>query len=116
MLRRAGGKAHVSNTGFARVAFRGSNGLRVGINPFNTCGELRDSQRQAAVAAPEVQNALPAHKRRAAPLPELVVRTRSESRRRRGKVPACVAERVRYHTAHRHVSLNLVGRARFELA
>jgi hypothetical protein len=40
------------------------------------------------------------------------VRTRSESRRQRGKVPACVAERVRYDTAHRHVSLNLVGRAK----
>ena len=80
MLRRGGGKAHVSNTGFARVAFRGSNGLRIGINPFNPRGERRDAERQAAVAAPEVQNTLPAHKRRAAPLPELVVRTRSESR------------------------------------
>jgi hypothetical protein len=44
------------------------------------------------------------------------VRTRSESRRKCGKVPACVAERIRYDTAHRHVSLNLVGRASFALA
>src|SRR2546428_9394478 len=93
-LRRAGGEAHVSNSRLARVSFRGADGLRVGINSINPCGERRDPERQAAVAAPEVQDALPAHERRAAPLPELVVRTRAESRRQRRDVLAEVADRV----------------------
>ena len=108
MLRRAGGEAHVPNSGPSRFPFRGSNGLRVGIHPVNPCGERRDAQRQPAVAAPEVQNALPAHERRAAPLPELVLRTRPESRRHSGDVPANVADRVRCDTArHRQPILAL---------
>jgi hypothetical protein len=57
----AGAEANVSNTGLARVSLRGSDGLRVGINPFNACSKRRDSEGQTAVAAPEVQDPLPAH-------------------------------------------------------
>src|SRR2546425_8177531 len=110
MLRRAGGEAHVSNTRLARVAFRGSDGLRVGINSINACGERRDPESQAAIAAPEVQDALPPHERRAAPLPELVVRTRAESRRQCGDVPAEVADGVLCDAAHSYVELR-PGRA-----
>ena len=110
MLRRARGEAHVSNTRLARVPFRGSNGLGVGINSLNPCGERRDPERQAAIAAPEIQDALPAHERRAAPLPELVVRTRAESRRQCGDVPAEAADGVLRDTAHRYVQIK-PGRA-----
>jgi len=116
VLRRAGGEAHVWNTGLARIPFRGGYGLRVGINSLNPYGERCEPERQAAIAAPEVQDALPAHERRTAPLSELVFRTRTESRRQRGNVPAEVADGVLCDIAHRYGSLNLVGRARFELA
>src|SRR3989441_3683423 len=81
MLCRAGGEAHVSNTRLARVPFRGSNRLRVGINSHNPCGERRNPERQASIAAPEGKDALPADEPRAAPPPELVVTMRAESRR-----------------------------------
>jgi hypothetical protein len=103
LLRGTGGKAHVSNTGCARIPFRGSNGLHVWINPVNPCSELRDAECEASITAPEVQNALPAHQLRAAPLPELVVRTRPQSRRQGGDVPAHIADRVRCDTAHGYV-------------
>src|SRR5207244_1137542 len=70
----------------------------------------RESERQAAIAAPEVQDALPADERRAAPLPELVERMRAESRRQRGDVPAEVADGVVWDTAHMPVELK-PGRA-----
>jgi len=110
MLSRAGGEADVSNTGLARVPFRGSNGLGVRINSLNPCDERCDPERQAAIAAPEVQDPLPAHERRAAPLSELVVRTRAESRRQRGDVPAEVTDGVLCDIAHSHVELK-PGRA-----
>ena len=115
MLRCAGDEAHVSNTGLARFPLRGGNGFRVGIDPVNTCGERRDAERQAAVAAPEVQHALPAHEGPAAPLPELLVRMRPESRRQRGDMSANVADRVRCDPAQKYVQLK-PGRARFELS
>src|SRR5438309_10282113 len=105
VLRRAGGEAHVSNTGLARVPFRGSNGLRIGINSLNSYGERCDPESQAAIAAPEVQDPLPAHERRAAPLSELVVRTWTESRRQRGDVSAEVADGHLCYTAHRYVQI-----------
>ena len=110
MLRRAGDEAHVSNTSLARFPLRGGNGFPVGINPVNTCGERRDAERQAAVAAPEVQHALPAHERQAAPFRELLVRVRPESRRQHGDVPADVADRVRCDPAQKYVQLK-PGRA-----
>jgi hypothetical protein len=100
MLRCTGGKAHVSNTGPARVTFCGSNYLRVGINPVNPYSERRDAKCEAAVAAPKVQNALPPYECRATPLPELAVRTRPQSRGHRRKIFADVAYRVRCHSAH----------------
>jgi hypothetical protein len=110
MLRGSDSEAHVSNTAFARVSFRRGDGLRVGINPVNPCRERRDAERQAAVAAPEVQDALPAHERRAAPLCELVFGTRPESRSYRGDMLSDVAFRVRYDTAHGAFSIKVVGR------
>ena len=100
MLRGTGGKAHVSNTGPARITFRGSNYLRVGINPVNPCSERRDAKCEAAVAAPKVQNALPAHECRATPLPELIVRTRPQSRRHSRKILADLADGARCDSAH----------------
>src|SRR5229473_1901244 len=88
VLRRAGGEAHVSNSGLARVPFRDSNRVRVGINSIDPCGERRYAERQAPIAAPEVQDALPAHEGLPAPLPELVLRTRPESRRQCGNMLA----------------------------
>jgi hypothetical protein len=108
MLRRAGDEAHVSNTGPTRVPFRGRNGLRVGIDTVNPGGKGRDAQREAAIAAPEVQDSLPAYKPGSTPLPELVERTRPEGRRKCGNVPANIANRVRRDSAHR-CRLNLVG-------
>ena len=110
MLGRAGGEVHVSNTGLARVPFGASNCLRVGINSLNPCGEPRDPERQAAIAAPEVKDPLPADEPRAAPLPELVVRMRAESRRQRRDVPAEVADGVLCDAAHSYVELR-PGRA-----
>ena len=104
MLRRARGEAHVSNTSLARVPFRGSDGLGVWINPVNPLGERRDPERQAAVAAPQVEDALPAHERGAAPRPQLVVRSGPERRGQRRDVPAKVADRVRSDAAHRCVA------------
>ena len=79
VLCRADSEARVSNPGPARVRFRRSHSLRVGINSLDPCGESRDPERQAAIAAPEVEDALPAHEPRAAPLSELIVRARAES-------------------------------------
>src|SRR4029077_6203593 len=100
-LRRAGGEAHVSKTSPARVLFRCGDGFWVGINPINSFCQRSYADRQAAVATPEVQDALPAHERRSAPLPELVVRTRPESGRISGNVPADVVERARCDSPHR---------------
>src|SRR4029077_7182220 len=100
MLSRAGGEAHVSNTSLARILFRGSNGLGVRVNPVNPPGEGRDAERQAGVAAPEVEDAPTPAEQGAAPRPELVERTGSESCGSRGDVPAKVADRVRFDTAH----------------
>src|SRR5438309_10690886 len=105
MLRRAGGEAHVSDTRLARVPFRGGNGRGVGINSLNPCGEPRDPERQAAIAAPEVKDALPADEPRAAPFPELVVRMRAESRGQRRDVPDEVADGVHSDAAHRYLVL-----------
>src|SRR2546430_5939328 len=110
VLRRAHREAHVSNTGLASIPFRGGDGLGVGINSLHPCGEWRNPERQAAIAAPEVQDALPAHEGRAAPLFELVARMRAESRRQRGDVPAEVADGVLCDTAHAYVELK-PGRA-----
>ncbi len=95
ILCHARGEAHVSNTGLARVPFRGSNHIWVGINPVNTCRETRDAKRQAAIAAPKVQNTLPAHEAYAAPLPELVLGPRPENPGDGGDEFAGVADRVR---------------------
>ena len=110
MLRGTGGKTHVSNASPARVPFCSGNGLRVGINPVNPCSERRDAECEAAVAAPEVQDALPAHEGWAAPLPELVQSAGPEGRRQRRDVSAEIADRVRRDSAHGCVQLK-PGRA-----
>jgi hypothetical protein len=110
MLRGTGGKTHVSNTGSARVPFCGGNGLRVGINPVNPCSERCHAECEAAVTAPDVQDALPAHEGWAAPLPELVRSAGPEGRRQRRDVPAEIADRARCEIAHGCVQLK-PGRA-----
>src|SRR5256885_8495191 len=82
MLCRAGGESHVSNTGLARIPFRRLNGRRVGIDAVDSLGQRRDPERQTPITAPEVQDPLPAHQPRAAPLFELGPRMRAKSRRR----------------------------------
>lgn len=91
-LRRPDAEAHVSCTGFPGGLLRGCDSLFVRIKPLHTRRELCNAQGEAAVAAPEVQHALPEHERRAAPFGELIAGAGSESRGKCRDVPANVAD------------------------
>src|SRR5487761_699645 len=90
-LRRADAEAHVSSTGFTSGFLRGRDSLLVRIKPLYARRERCNAEGEAAVAAPEVQHALPEHERRAAPLGELIDWAGSEGRGKCGDVPANVA-------------------------
>src|ERR1700674_1548221 len=99
-LRRTDAEAHVSSTGFPGGLFRGCDSHFVRIQPLHARREQWDAEGEAAVAAPEVQHALPEHKRRAAPFGELIDWAGSEGRRKCGDVPANVADRAGRIDAH----------------
>jgi len=99
-LRRAYAEAHVSSTGFPGGLLRGCDYLFVRIKPLHARRERCDAEGEAAIAAPEVQHALPAHERRAAPLGELIDWAGSEGRGKCGDVPANVANRAGRIDAH----------------
>jgi hypothetical protein len=100
LLRRPDAEAHVSSTGFPGGLPRGCDSLFVRIKPLHVRRERCDAEGEAAVAAPEVQHALPEHKRRAAPFGELIAWAGSESRGKCGDVPADVADRAGRIDAH----------------
>src|SRR5258706_15739076 len=70
-LRRPDAEAHVSSAGFPGGLLRGCDCLFVRIKPLHARRERCDAEGEAAVAAPEVQHALPEHQLRAAPFGEL---------------------------------------------
>src|SRR6266576_1932568 len=100
MLCRADGEARVSNTGLTRVLLRGSNSLDIRIEPVDAHGDRRHTERETAIATPEVQDALPAHEPLAAPLAELVDGARSKRRGERGDVLPEVSDQARRTSAH----------------
>src|ERR1700687_476810 len=100
-LRRADAEAHVSSTGFPGGLLRGCDSLFVRIKPLHVRRERCDAEGEAAIAAPEIQHALPEHERRAAPFGELIAWVGSECRGKCGHVPANVADwagRIDVHT------------------
>ena len=99
-LRRADAEAHVSSTGFPGGLLRGCDYLFVRIKPLHARRERCDAEGEAAIAAPEVQHALPEHERRAAPLAELIDWAGPEGRGKCGDVPANVANWVGRIDAH----------------
>src|ERR1700682_3594 len=99
-LSRPDAAAHVSCPGFPGGLLRGCDSLFVRIKPLHVCRERCNAQSEAAVAAPEVQHALPEHERRAAPFGELIAWAGSESRGICGDVPANVADKAGRIDAH----------------
>ena len=105
-LRRADAEAHVSSTGFPGGPLRGCDCLRVRIKTLHARRERCDAEGESAVAAPEVQHALPEHERRAAPLGELIDWAGSEGRGKSWDMPANLANRAGRIDAHAQRSLN----------
>src|SRR4030081_2869187 len=90
--RRPDAEAHVLCTGFPGGLLRGCDSLFVRIKPLHVRRERCNAQGEAAVAAPEVEHALPEHERRTAPFGELITGAGSESRGKCWDVPANVAD------------------------
>ncbi len=109
-LRRSGGEAHVSDAGFARVPSGSGDGFRVGVDAIHSCGRPRDPKGETAVATPDVQDALVAHEPVAAPVLQLDLWKRPESRSRGRDVIADIDAGMSRATAHGGCSLQLVGR------
>src|SRR6185503_18596221 len=65
-----------------------------GIEPVDGLRERRHAEREAAVAAAEIEDALAAHQTRPAPAGQLAQRVRPQRRRQRGHVLADVADAV----------------------
>src|ERR1700716_1647491 len=91
-LRRPDAEVHVSCAGFPGGLLRGCDSLFVRIEPLHVRRERCNAEGEAAVAAPEVEHALPEHERRTAPCGELIAWAGSESRGKCGDMPANVAD------------------------
>src|SRR5215472_12509103 len=71
LLSRTDAKANVSYTGLAGVLPRRCDRLWIRIDAVHSRRERRDPKREAAVATPEIEDALPSDETFAAPLAEL---------------------------------------------
>src|SRR3979409_593845 len=103
-LRRPDAEAHVSSTGSPGGLLRGCDSLFVPIKPLDVRRDRRNAQGEAAIAAPEVQHALPEHELRAAPFSKLIAWSGSESRGECGDVPANFADWAGGIDAHAQLS------------
>lgn len=102
-------EAHVSSTDFPGGLLGGCDSLLIRINAFHAGRERSDTEGEAAVAAPQVQYALPEHECGAAPLGELIDRSGPEGRRECRNVPANVADWAGCTEAHAKTQLNRAG-------
>lgn len=95
MLGGPDGEANVAQAGPTSALLRLRDRCAVRIQAFDARGQPGDSDREATIAAPEVEHPLAADEPFAAPIPELIQGSGAESRRDRRDVPSNVANQSR---------------------